>query len=417
MKRHNKLMIAASLSAAAAHSLAAKAPLADMESFHQSLLTIDTHVDIPSNYATLLVDPAKKQLHQVDLVKMQQGGLDAAFFIVFVAQQPRNNWNYEQTKAKARHLFKAIHRMVDNNSDKIALARTAKDVRDIHKAGKKVALIGIENGYAIGKDLSLLEDYFKLGARYMTLTHYGHNDLGDSSNPSRQLQDQANEHGGLSNLGKAAISEMNRLGMMVDVSHTAKSTMMQAVALSRAPVIASHSGVKSVNPHARNLDDEQLRAIRRNGGVAQIVAVDEFLLNQPDEMWTTIGKIRREVGMEGYKDIPFLPAELYLQYHQRIEQEVRSKWPAVNIQDYVDHIDHAVKIAGIEHIGIASDFGGGGGVKGWNAADESQNVTTELLRRGYSKRDIAKLWGENTLRVMEEAEKVAAQTQHLLLTR
>ncbi len=202
MKRHNKLMIAASLSAVAAHSLAAKAPLADMQSFHQSLLTIDTHVDIPPNYATLLVDPAKRQLHQVDLVKMQQGGLDAAFFIVFVAQQPRDTWNYEQTKAKARHLFKAIHRMVDNNSDKIALARTAQDVRDIHKAGKKVALIGIENGYAIGKDLSLLEDYFKLGARYMTLTHYGHNDLGDSSNPSRQSQDQANEHGGLSNLVK-----------------------------------------------------------------------------------------------------------------------------------------------------------------------------------------------------------------------
>lgn len=412
----NKLVIPllAALSLAALPAISGENISKEMLYFHHSILTIDSHVDIPPNYATDLVDPAKRQRRQVDLPKMQEGGLDAAFFIVFIGQDYRNNWQYDHVQKETLKRFKAIHRMVEQNPDSIEFARTAADVKRINKAGKKVALIGMENGYMIGKDLSLLKTYYDLGARYITLTHFGHNDIGDSSNPMDKFTDQEHEHGGLSNFGREVVREMNRLGIMVDISHTAKATMMQAIELSKAPIIASHSGIREVNDHARNLDDEQLLAIHQNGGVAQVTAVDEFLLNQPAEMWQKIHQIRTEMGLSGYKDIPGLPENVFEAYQDRIEKEVRNKWRWVNIQDFVDHIDHAVKVASINHVGIASDFGGGGGVKGWDNAAETANVTAELLKRGYTKIDIAKLWGGNILRVMADVEEVAKSIQTIL---
>jgi membrane dipeptidase len=329
---------------------------------HERVMTIDTHVDIELNHATSEFLPATAEA-QVNLDSMEAGGLDAAFFIVFVPQTARTDAGYLAAKADALAKFDAIHRMTDYlYPDRIGLATTAAEAREIHAQGKLVALIGMENGYVIGRDLSLLQEYRDRGARYLTLVHNGHNDIGDSAQPSATLNDVQAEHGGLSEFGYEVIDELNRLGILVDVSHVSKDTMLQATRHSAAPVIASHSGAAGVFTHARNMDDEQLLALRDNGGVVQIVAFNTYL---------------REGGN-------------------------------ASVSELVDHIDHAVQAIGIEHVGISSDFGGGGGVSGWNGAAETLNVTLELVRRGYSEDDIAKLWGGNVLRILEASEQVAA---------
>ena len=289
--------------------------------------------------------------------------------------------------------------------DEIELAYTTDDVERIHTDGKLVACIGIENGYAIGKDLSLLEKYHALGARYITLAHGGHNDIADSSTPRERLGDAEEEHGGISDFGEQVIAEMNRLGIMVDVSHISKKAMIEAAKLSRAPVIGSHSSTRALSDVPRNMDDQQLLALKTNGGVIQMVALDSFVKNQPEK-----AAMRRalfeEMGNAG------TPRDLTDE--QRVEirtktAELHEKWPKATVSDFVDHIDHAVELIGIDHVGISSDFDGGGGGAGWNDASETLNVTIELVRRGYTEEEIEKLWGGNLLRVWREVERVARE--------
>lgn len=354
------LMLASIVSVASAAS--EDELLSRARAIHQKIMTIDTHVDIPLNFATSEFIPASAET-QVNLQNMRAGGLDAAFFIVYVGQTPRTEQGYALARADAETKFAAIHRMTDLlDGGEIGLATTAEQARALHAQGKLVAFIGMENGYVIGKDLSLLEKYRAQGARYMTLVHNGHNDIGDSAQPQERLNDAAEEHGGLSPFGFQVVEEMNRLGIMVDVSHVSKNTMMDATRHSKAPVIASHSSIKQVFDHPRNMDDEQLLALKENGGVVQLVAFDSYL---------------KQGG-------------------------------GATVSDFVDHIDYAVKLIGIEHVGISSDFGGGGGIVGWSNAGESLNLTLELVRRGYSEADIALIWGGNVLRILEEAEAVAS---------
>jgi len=382
--------------------------VARARAIHGNVMTIDTHDDLPEGFATPEADPGVRGEHQVDLPKMEEGGLDAAFFIVYVGQRERTPENYEWAKAEAREKFAAIHRMTDSMyPDRIELAYSADDVERIHAAGKLVACIGIENGFAIGRDLSLLERYHGLGARYMTLTHNGHNDIGDSSDPRSDLGDAEAEHGGLSEFGEQVIAEMNRLGIMVDVSHVSKQTMLDAVRLSRAPIIASHSSVRALRDVPRNLDDEQLLALRDDGGVAQIVAVGEFLREDPPEKLAALRALREEIGITGHAAWRALSDGERQEYRQR-RAEIDDRWPGASVSDLVDHIDYAVRLIGIDHVGIGSDFDGGGGVVGWRDASETFNVTLELVRRGYSEGEIRKLWGGNVLRVWREVERVAA---------
>src|SRR5690606_18325198 len=246
----------------------AQTPDADLEAraraIHERVLTIDTHIDIPFNFATPEVDPGVRGESQVDLVKMEEGRLDAGFFIVYVGQTERTPEAYERAKEAALTKTRAIHRMAEMYPDRVAIAYTADDVERIHGEGKLVAAIGIENGFVIGKDLSLLEEYQRLGARYITLAHGGHNDIADSATPRANLGDSEAEHGGLSEFGEQVVAEMNRLGIMVDVSHISKAAMLHAVRVSKAPVIASHSSVRALADHPRNMDDEQLLALKEN---------------------------------------------------------------------------------------------------------------------------------------------------------
>jgi membrane dipeptidase len=273
-----------------------------------------------------------------------------------------------------------------------------------------VECIGIENGYIIGQDLALLREYYDLGARYVKLTHNGHNDIGDSSDPVARLGDEESEHGGLSAFGEEVVREMNRLGMMVDVSHVAKSTMLDAARLSRAPIIASHSATKALADVSRNMDDEQLLALKANGGVIQVVALASFDKVDPPEKTAAQRAIREEMGLTDRAAFRSLTDEQRDEYRRRM-LELDDQWPRANVQDFVNHIDHAVKLIGIDHVGISSDFDGGGGVVGYGNASEAFNVTLELVRRGYSEEDIAKLWGGNVLRVWRDVERVAKEMQ------
>jgi membrane dipeptidase len=338
--------------------------IARAREIHDRVITIDSHDDISFDFATARVDPGVRGDRQVDIPKMIEGGLDVAFFIVFVGQGDRDEEGYAFAREQAMIKFDAIHRMAEEMyPERIELAYTPADVERIASTGKRVAAIGIENGWVIGLDPGLIETYHGLGARYMTLAHNGHNDISDSAQPSRERGDSAFEHDGVSVFGEEVIAEMNRVGMMVDVSHISKAAMLDAVRLSRAPVIASHSSMSAVHEHARNVDDEQLLALRDNGGVVQTVAFDGYVV----------------------------PGE---------------RSPAT-VSDFVDHIEHAVSLIGIDHVGISSDFDGGGGIAGWQDASESFNVTLELVRRGYSESEVALLWGGNLLRVWREVERIA----------
>ncbi len=379
--------------------------VATAKAIHERVVTIDTHDDIPENFATAEVDPGVRGERQVDLPKMKEGGLDAGFFIVYVGQTERTPENYNKAKADALLKFDAIHRMTEEMyPDLIELAYTADDVEQIHADGKLVACIGIENGYVIGKDLSLLEKYHALGARYITLAHGGHNDIADSSTPRERLGDAEEEHGGISKFGEQVIAEMNRIGIMVDVSHISKQAMAEAARLSRAPVIGSHSSTKALSDVARNMDDEQLLALKENGGVIQMVALDSFIKKQPEKaaarraLFDQLGSVRASNLTDGQRE------EI-----RKKMAELDEKWPKATVSDFVDHIDHAVELIGIDHVGISSDFDGGGGINGWNDASETLNVTIELVRRGYSEEEIEKLWGGNLLRVWREVEGVARE--------
>ena len=379
---------------------------------HGRVITIDTHKDIPDNYATPEADP-KTMNAQVNLDKMKAGGYDMAFFAVYVGQGARTDSGNAWAKQRALNKFAAIHRMAEQMyPNLIEIAYTPTDAERIHKAGKLIAGIGIENGWVIGHDLSLIKTYYDLGARYMTLAHTSNNDICDSSTDPK-----GPEWHGLSPFGRQVVQEMNRVGMMVDVSHVSKECMMQATALSTSPVVGSHSGVTSVNNVPRNMDDEMLTALARNGGVIQIVALADYVKHQPARD-SAVRALNAEFfpapaggrggrgGGGGRGGRGALPADKQTDYDHRMA-EIETRWPLANVADLVNHIDHAVRVAGIDHVGISSDFDGGGGINGWNDASQTFNVTLELVQRGYSEEDIRKLWGGNVLRVMGENQKRA----------
>ncbi len=382
--------------------------LENARTIHEETLTIDTHVDISFDFATGKDDPGVRDGRQVTLPKMREGGLDAVFWIVYVGQEKRTPENYAEAKRKALIKFEAIHRMAEDlYPEETEIAYSAADFERIHASGKLVAAIGIENGFVIGRDLSLIAQYHDLGARYMTLTHAGHNDIGDSATPDDAEQEE--EHGGLSDFGEQVVREMNRVGMMVDVSHVSKNTMLDATRISRAPVFASHSGVYALRDSPRNLDDEQLLALAENGGVIQLVALSSYVKAVPLEVRKARQALLDEAGIETRNDFLALSPE---------EQEVLTAgldeiWrdSRATVADYVNHIDYAVDLIGIDHVGIGSDFDGGGGIEGWSDASETLNVTAELVKRGYSREEIRKIWGGNMLRLLREVEHVAATGQ------
>jgi len=410
------------IAGAAARAQDDDALLAKARAIHARAIKFDTHVDFnpaqmigpPPNYVTGIAR------NKVDLPKMEKDGLDAVFFSIYVGQrQDFSDSAYAAAKAADLEKFDAVHTLAETMApDRIALAYTAADVRRIHAAGKKIALMGVENGWGIGTDLANVKLFYDRGARYLSLSHDGHNQLTDSGTGET---DGVWRWNGLSPLGRQVVAEANRLGIIMDISHPSKASNLQVMALSKAPVIASHSGVRALCDQRRNLDDEQLLALKKNGGVAQMVALASFVKTPPSdspERAAAVAALRAELGF-GARGGAGAPAagqprrapndSLMAVYRQRLAA-VDAKFPPpprASVKDYVNHIDYAVKLIGIDHVGISSDFDGGGGVDGYDNASESISVTTELVRRGYSEKDIIALWGGNVLRVMEQVEQVA----------
>jgi len=331
-----------------------------------SIITIDTHDDINVENFTESLNYTMNTDTQVNLPKMIEGGLDVAWFIVYTGQGELDKEGYIAANDNAMAKFDAINRLVsDYAPDLIELALNSDDVYRIQKKGKKVAMIGVENAYPIGLDTSNVKKYWEKGARYMSLAHNGHSQFSDSNTGER---DGVYLHDGLSELGKQMVRLLNYYGIMIDISHPSKEAIRQMIELSKAPVIASHSSARALRDHSRNLDDEQLEWVKQNGGVIQTVALGSYLTDRED--------------------------------------------PPANIEDFINHIDYMVDKMGIDHVGISSDFDGGGGIVGWKDASETQNVTSALRNRGYSDEEIAKIWGGNLMRVLDEVQKIADQLQN-----
>ncbi len=415
--------------------------VAKAKQIHSHVITLDTHNDIePSNF-TPTCNYTMRLSTQVNLPKMVEGGMDVTFLIVYVGQGPLTPEGYDGAYRQAIAKFDAIHRLTEKIApDKIGLALTPADVTSLHKLGKKIAVIGVENGYPIGLDVKRVKEFYDRGARYMSLAHNGNSQLADSNTGEKDGYSYSN---GLSAEGRQVIAEMNRLGIMVDLSHPAKGANLEAIRLSKAPVIASHSGVRALAPSvSRNMDDEQLLALKKNGGVIQVVGFAAYLKPDSPERTDALNKLREDLfgglargGRGAGGDAPdrpcpvekegdtqagrrgggagaflsMLPADKRAEYEKRMA-EIDAKYPAgprANVQDLVNHIDYAVKLIGIDHVGIASDFDGGGGIDGWNSAAETFNVTLELVKRGYTEEQIGKLWSGNLLRVWGQVDAVA----------
>ncbi len=371
---------------------------ADAQAVHSRLLTIDTHVDIGRGYASHQLDPGGFTRAQVDLPKLRAGGLDAVFLIVYTGQGPLSADGYATAREQAETSYRAIERLLGAYPDQIGLARSADEIQAIHAEGRRVALLGMENAYPLGETLDELPLWVQRGVRYVGLTHIGHNQFAGSSNPVERLFD-ADEDPGLSDLGRALVRALNDHGVLVDVSHVGKRSMLEATTLSRAPVIASHSSAHGLYANARNLDDEQLRAIRDNGGVAQMVAFRSYVADVDPRIVEGQAVLRERHLPAGWQ----AASEQAIADYQQAVAQLRREHTDVTLAQFIDHIDYAVDLIGIEHVGIASDFDGGGGVQGWDDASETLNVTWELLRRGYSEEQIAALWGGNVLRVLRAA--------------
>ena len=329
------------------------------------IITVDTHIDINVENFTDSLNYTMNTDTQFNLPNMSEGGLDVAWLVVYTAQGELNEQGYRAAYENAISKFDAIDRLVNiYASDQVELALTSDDVRQILAKGKKVIMIGVENAYSMGLDTSNVKKFWEKGARYVSLSHNGHSQFSDSNTGEF---DGTALHNGLSDLGKEVIELLNYYGIMIDISHPSKEAIRQMVELSKAPIIASHSSARALRDHPRNLDDEQLNWIKENGGVIQTTALGSFLTDRKD--------------------------------------------PPANMDDFMDHIDYMVEKIGIDHVGISSDFDGGGGIVGWDDASETMNVTSALRQRGYSEAEIAKLWGGNLLRVLDEVQEIAAKLQ------
>ncbi|HTA70372.1 MAG TPA: membrane dipeptidase [Bryobacteraceae bacterium] len=424
--------------------------VARAKGIHERVLKLDTHNDIdPANF-TPDCNYTMRLTTQVNIPKMVEGGMDVSFMIVYVGQGPLTPEGYDNAYRQAVAKFDAIHRLTEKIApDNIGLALSPADVLALHKKHFRIAVIGVENGYPIGTDIHKVQEFYDRGGRYMSLAHNGNSQLADSNTGETQGYLYNN---GLSPLGREVIAEMNRLGMMVDLSHPSKGANMEAMRLSQAPVIASHSGVRALADVSRNMDDEQLLALKKNGGVIQVVGFASYVKTDSKERVDALAKLRGEFGLaqgdgrggrgggrgrgadsarvclvenanapapqgrgagggrgRGNAGLDALPPQRRAEYDQRLA-ELDAKFPPAGratVRDFVNHIDYAVKLIGIEHVGISSDFDGGGGIDGWNSAAEAFNVTLELVRRGYTEQQIEKLWSGNLLRVWEEVEQVS----------
>jgi len=373
------------------------------QAIHEKVLTVDSHVDTPMWMTREGFDIGKNNSEssrgsKVDLVRMQEGGLDAVFFAVFTGQGPRNEDRNARVRVRALAMFDTIYNAIGRYPELAEVALSSEDAYRIEKEGKRAIFIGMENGYPIGNDLSLVEDYYKHGTRYITLCHTRNNDICDSSTDKN-----GPEHDGISEFGEEVVREMNRLGIMVDVSHASDQSFYDILETSATPVIASHSCARAICDNPRNLDDDMLRALTLNGGLIQMCILSAYV-EEPDP------NPQRDSALTALR-------EKYNNWEDLSDEELKSarkEWQEMNVsfprklssvEKVIDHIDHIIAVTGIDYVGIGTDFDGGGAVNGCYDVSEMENITIELVKRGYTEEEIEKIWGKNLMRVMKEVEE------------
>ena len=406
------LVLTAVLGLAIAACNVAKTPLTveqKARALHDRMLTVDTHCD--TAFSLLRTDwkigdrhdPAARGSGKIDLPRMREGGLDAEFFAAFVGQGPLNAEAYVKAKDSALRAVGAVRKMTEDYSSVIGLAVDPQGARRLKKEGKLTAFIGLENGYPIGRDLSLIELFYKNGVRYITLCHSSDNDICDSSTDRRDAQDK-----GLSDFGRQVVAECNRLGMIIDISHASEKSISDILAVTKAPIIASHSSARAVCDNPRNLTDDQLRALAKNGGVVQICFLAAYVKTPP--VIPEREKALKELEAK-YGNIRAIQDEAVRAKAMAEREAVNQTFPQVRatVQDLVDHIDHVKKVVGVDYAGIGTDFDGGGGVVGCDDVSGMIHVTEELIRRGYTDREIEKIWGGNFLRVFQKVIDLAGK--------
>jgi membrane dipeptidase len=367
---------------------------------HASVLSVDTHCDTPIDIMQDSFDLGVRHDEGcVDFPRMKEGGLDAEFFAVFIGQGPRDDSTFDKVHKRTLEIFDAVRRNVSKNSSMAEIALTADDAYRLKKEGKIAAYIGVENGYPIGKDITRVKEFYDLGARYITLCHSRNNDICDSSTDPAGA-----ENNGLSEFGRQVVSEMNRLGIMIDVSHISDKSFYDVIKVTKVPVIASHSSCRALCESERNLDDDMLLALKENGGVIQICILSNYLKTpeKNPELEAKLTELRNKYG--DYNSLSEDKKKIVRAEYREIQKKYEK---LATVKDAVDHIDHVVQVIGIDYVGIGTDFDGGGGIEGCKNVAQMKNITIELLRRGYTKADIQKIWGGNIMRVFRKTEEFA----------
>jgi membrane dipeptidase len=377
-----------------------------VDALHERLFTIDTHIDTPT--ASLMRggwDFAARHDYgvdrtQCDLPRMRTGGIDALVFAVFVAQGGRSPAALAAAHDFVVRCFDRTLAVLREHAAECALALSADEALRAKREGKRAFFLGIENAYALGREVAHVEKFHQLGVRMLGLTHMLHNDVADSSTDPRPP-----EWGGLSSLGREVVAECNRLGIVLDASHASDDALRDLLECSRAPVVLSHSDCRAVCDHPRNVDDDLLRALAAQGGVIQINALPISLVNAPGNRRT---QVTAEVGLR-FADLPLTPENIAAADREYDRACAAFPNPVVTLDDFARHIEHAVEVAGIDHVGIGCDFdGGGGGFAGLRDVADYPNITRTLVARGWGEEALSKLWGGNTLRVFRAAERFAA---------
>ncbi|MBX2897345.1 MAG: dipeptidase [Cyclobacteriaceae bacterium] len=380
---------------------------------HKNLLTLDAHIDLRSDFNAAGNEASKETVDQLDLPKLERGELDVATIALFADPLKRSPENIVLARKQVDTKLASLKQWVAKHPDRLEFAYTSQDLERIPAKGKHAILLSFLNALSLGQDLTLIEKYYKEGVRVFGFTHVGNNDWADSSRPNAAFGDKPNENKGLTDLGKKGIGELNRLGIIIDVSQLTPAGVFQAIQLSKAPVIASHSAVFGRVENSRNLTNEELKAIAASGGVVHIAAFTPYLRQNPEFTKAYLKQVWEPFGITYGKDDPRqkLDAATYQKHLDAYREFSRNEWRYSNLTDYLDAVDYAVRLIGVDHVGFGSDFNHGGGVTGFNSVAEAPNVTRELLKRGYTEEEIRKLWGGNFLRVFKEVEAVAKQQQ------
>ncbi len=402
MKRISQILIAVliTINVTKSQSLEEKA-----FEIHKKALTVDLHTDTPlkfvnEKYDLSLWHDAKKGDGKLDFPRMEFGGLDAVFFAVFVGQGSNDSAGLTGAYNKANEIFDSVYSLMPKHTEIAKIALKATDAIRLEKENKKAIFFGVENGYVLANNVENVNHFYNRGARYITLCHTKNNDLSDSS-----TDENGPLHQGISELGEQVIKRMNDLGMMVDVSHASDSAFFDAIRISKAPIIASHSCSRTLCDNPRNLTDNMLQALAKNGGVVFMCILSDYVKSMPGYPARDSAKAAfrsRHTNWDAYT-----PEERKRGIKEWYQLDVDFPPVLANVSDVVDHIDHMVKVAGIDHVGIGTDFDGGGGVEGCFDASEMKNITLELVKRGYSEEQIFKIWGGNFIRVFTQVEALA----------